>query len=606
MGNTHSVRSVLPEKPPTVKYLVSQFISEVVRDDYPSDDIESLEEFSALLVAKCPGIDECRDSLLYFRSLEKGEKFRLLKGAIFLARQTEQIWQLNVKTLDFFITLQERNRVAYGELLEQLKMMCKRKLFLKAHQLDTLVASLKLQMELPTSIFSSVELFLAETRVDYKEALQALRLTHGPELDAAALKSQKLHHAVPHALEIKTRTMLVLNRLGFFPSDNASYEFLKSIISFMIEFHDYEQTDLSSFKSFEEATAARILTWLDSALHLEEDSSLRPLLSFIANRIIVLGTTMVFSPIQTCDLAELYFLIEATAERADIVTVNRSNKALTKTLEAAMLITGVCDKNPASLYSLVETQHRDALVSTLGLLTDYTKSTLLLEFFNSAAFTPYFKYAPPCRAIDIQAFFITLAPHLSMRAELLAKGKPELVNALIEFIAKSRCMYLTLAKEDFIGWYDEEFSRRFMNMVIHELFFSSLPSEVEFSRSQIAGLHSVYKRLVLNKTLPEREDSPLIEHEVPERDAVNIMALSDFYKGLVSDKQQALISELVLGVIVQAGFIYSHQADLGYYNVIKPEIEKPTVMARCRLFTPSTLREVPAVLPGSSVEAQRL
>jgi hypothetical protein len=84
------------------------------------------------------------------------------------------------------------------------------------------------------------------------------------------------------------------------------------------------------------------------------------------------------------------------------------------------------------------------------------------------------------------------------------------------------------------------------------------------------------------------------------------MALGDFYKGLVRDKQQALISELILGVIIQAGFIYSHQADLGYYNVINLEMEKPIVMARCRLFSPSTLREVPAVLASSPVEASKL
>jgi hypothetical protein len=310
---------------------------------------------------------------------------------------------------------------------------------LRGNHIDTVIASLNQQQALPARALEYIAPFLKDSAVDYKATLQRLRLAYGPELDIRAKASQKLHHAAPHALEIRERTMLMLQILGVFPESDADSAFLKDIISFMIEFHDEEQINKGSSMSVEEATVEHILGWLNKALALNTRPQLKELLAFIANRVIVLGTTMVFSPIQTVDLSDLYLLIEDSAIQAEMIVIDPSNRVLNKITTAAMLMTGICDKNPAALPAVVNNQASDARTATHSLLNKYLKAPLLIdEFFNHASFSPYFKDLGPCSIIDYQAFFITFTPHLSMRTELSAKAKPELAHALITFVADCR------------------------------------------------------------------------------------------------------------------------------------------------------------------------
>jgi len=142
-----------------------------------------------------------------------------------------------------------------------------------------------------------------------------------------------------------------------------------------------------------------------------------------------------------------------------------------------------------------------------------------------------------------------------------------------------------MTQNAFLLWYDSEFSKRFMVMVIHELFFTALHCEIEFSLSQIQGLKFAIERLTASKFISGTEGIPLINSNVPENDAANLLALGDFYKGLNREKQKTLISELVMAVVVQAGAIYSYQEGRGYYKAVAAGKEQSAVAAGLSLFS---------------------
>ncbi|RUR08413.1 hypothetical protein [Legionella sp. km772] len=517
------------------------------------------------LIAKYTALEECRVAITYFRTLaEKEDSYLLFNRAMSLCLQTEQFWLLNEQSLSFFSSLNTASKDVYNALLLQLKTLCQtNKVFLRGNHLDTVIASLSQQQSLPANALDLVAPFLKESAVDYKKSLQGLRLIHGPDLDTKARATQRLHHSAPHALEIRARTMLLLETLKIVPERESYGAFLKDIISFLIEFHDEEQVNKGDFMSVEEATADRLCTWLNAALRIERPE-LKHLLSFIANRIIVLGTTMVFSPVSTVDLSELYILIEESAVQAGLEVIDSSNHALHKMCAAAMLMTGICDKSPASLPMIVRAQASDAETATISVLKKYLKSPSLIEqFFATDAFKPYFTGSIACSPIDYQAFFITFAPHLSMRTELSVKAKPELAKALINFIADCRSNRAIFSDSKFMAWYEDEFAKRNMFLVVRELFFTAISNEVNFNRSQLEGLNSAHARLKQYKIIAE-DDSSLVDIFVPERDALNLTALDVFYKTLDKEKQKDLIKELVLSVVLQAGAIYIMQADKGY------------------------------------------
>ena len=579
--NTKSNKEAL-----TSKDMVLQFIADLSQRNYPDDELAQLMRFCEQL--RNLSSEECSDLMVYCKKLIlKTDNFRLLKGLILIANKVGLIWQLDDDTLDFFIQTNEKNKEVFNDLLSQLKALCDNKLYLKAHHLNALIYSLKQQMNLPIDVLNSLDVFLNNNSVDYDATLQGLRSTHGPELDNTAQQALRLHHAAPHALEVSVRSMYVLQHLGLFTVHAARANFLKAVIRFIIEFHDYEQMPSRGFVSAEEATGNTLFIWLTTALKIEKNSSMDAFMAFIINRIIVLGTTMVFSPVRTMDLSELYFLIESAAKRIDFELAHSSNLLIIQSIEAVMLVAGLCDKNPASVPLIAEQQEKDKQLATLNLLENYQKNKVLVAFFNKGCFKPYFNNNNT-PAIDIQTFFITLAPHVGMRTELSAHRNPELSRALIQFIAEGRVKRLTLSKEQFIEWYDEEFSKQKLVKVLHELLFLSINNEIAFNHSQLGGLTFVSSRLLQNKLINAAD---LIDANVPARDAANLEALNEFNKKLDTRQQEALASELVMAVLLQVGAIYIHQQEFGYKSDVANKLGTSTAV-NLGLFSSPTSRPV--------------
>jgi hypothetical protein len=464
MGGIHSrsIRDskVLPKSTP--RELINEFLLflELGHKAYFDFYRTQLSVFTERLIARTLDIEAYKETIAYYKKLIGTQAdLGLFDTALHISNLSDQIWLLNDRTLNFFAELNKKSNKDFMELMTQLYGLCKEKrLDLKANHLDTVIAAIEQQKTLAANALTFIDPFLKKTPINYKSALSSLRLLHRPELDRAAKEHLKLHHAIPHSLEIRERSLLVFNQLELFSEDDAADIFLKDLISFMIEFHDHEQVDKGSFMSMEEITADRVIYWLHLALSLDIRPELRTLLDYIANRIIVLGTTMIFSPTHTADLSELYLLIGDYAEQAGIVTVDPSNRQLSALMDCVMLITGVCDKNPVALPWVVDNQANFSELCTFNLLKAYNKGMLFERFFNAGSFTCYFKEPGSLTARDYQAFFMTLTPHLAMRTELSAKKQPELARILISFVAECRHQRLIESEVDFIAWYCNQFA----------------------------------------------------------------------------------------------------------------------------------------------------
>ncbi len=378
---------------------------------------------------------------------------------------------------------------------------------------------------------------------------------------------------------------VICDKLHLIATGSPRDRFLRTVAGFMIEFHDYVQGNKGGFKSVELATAAQLIEWLTTAPALADAPDLKKIIEYMANQIIVLGTTFVFSRQQTSDLSQLFLMMERAAIEVRIPVGSPSNMELINLMRLIMLLTGVIDKNPAAIPAIAIMQSADASTNSLSVIKRYShRPTLLLErFFASTRFTPYFGGETPTH-LDVQNFLITLVPHLCMRAELSASSKPDVVHAYIDFInACRKGLSVSHTVPEFMLWFDRQFSAQRMTHVVHSLFFdiAAINGETAFSYSQIGGLQYVNRIL----SLLVDTDDPLINPTVPETDALNLVAFKAFYDRLDLIEKSTLIREMLMTVVLQAGTSYRTRPDLTYSPSATTEGLDARAVATTRLTT---------------------
>lgn len=564
--------------------LFDDFIEEQTEAGFvlPADKIAALK---TVLLAKLPSdkgaaLDTLGKTLDYLNGLAKRRRGKdFLAIAIAIIINAQQVWHLNERSLTFFHELNGKAPEGFNRLCAYIGRLClENTLFLQADHINTVIDALARRIELPDSAMDALDAYLERTNPDINRIMQRLRVAQGPELTRTASMRALIHHDVPHALEIKKRTMyIVCEKLGLLKTSGDEIserirkrnEFLQAIAGFMVEFHDFIQGDKGEYKSVELATAAKILEWLTLSLALTDYPEIRKIMEFMVDQIVVLGTTMVFSKTRTMDLSELYLIVKDEALAADHISALPS-AAFANLMETIMLVTGVCDKNPAAFLAIANLQWGDEHTATLPIVKRYSSNSttplLLEQFFGGRDFTPYFPDSSP--ALNQQRFLIALVPHLSMRAELM-RGKPEVPRKYIDFVnlCRQRKQELRDNDSEFKRWYNAEFAARSMEPIIQELFFDAIDGEVAFSHSQTGGLEFVSARL--RGLLPESAAAgePLLDPTIPAKDAANIAALGRFYNGLNRDEKSSLINELLLVVIMQAGNLYAELPADSYRRV---------------------------------------
>lgn len=532
--------------------------------------------------------DEARASAIdYFNALAARENgFVLFNIAAEIFNITHRLWPLREKTLAFLNTLYARNIERFNSLMATLKYMCEAKLlFLNAEFIDVVIESLMLRAELPTDLLGSLDTYLATIDPDIEAILRGIRLEKRPSLATTASLSHRSHHDLPHAMEIKNRTMHVCKQLNLLNSTSKRDRFLRNIIAFMIEFHDFIQSAKPPHNEL--TTAVEIMFWLKGALNLAEHPAIEKLLTFIANQIIVLGTTMIFGGRETTDLSELYLQIKEAALAAGCFPAGLPLTELGRIVEVITLIVGVCDKNPTAIREIANLQYSDSSTDSARIVRAHysehgVPSALVIErFFRGSTFLHYFSDE---HYLNVQRFLIIIVPHMSMCGELCSEENRVHAHTYTNFINECRKKMRRLPDAAFKEWYATEFDRQEMATVITKLFLNNIASEAAFSRKQIGGLTFVKNKLTELLALMEPailfEEDSFIKPSVPEIDARNLEALKLFYDDLAAEDKVTLIQELLLVVILQAGRSYAEQSLLDIRRV-RPM--SPTEMATLTL-----------------------
>jgi hypothetical protein len=496
----------------------------------------------------------------------KDDNFQSFITMAYLMINGHQVFLINDDSVSFFTQLRLRSETIFFQTITELFRLCKDNgLFLNASHIDMVVEALYKQVRLPRNALNVLQQHVSE---DYghsiRHILEILRSVHCPMIDEAADRLQLIHHRTPHALEMNVRVLHMMKRLNLFSTDTDADQFLRAIIPFMVELHDFIQRgEHAPHASPELATAAKILGWLERKLNLTDKPEIKAILDFMLSKIIVLGTTVIFcrkpesaahQP-HTIDLAHLYCLLNDAAQRADhSVRHCDSNALFIENMTKIMIITGICDKTPAAFGPVVEL-HAQKPTDVLDIIKTHHKTAaapcLLEEFFAAHGILNQF---------EKQRFLMALPPHLNMSAEL---NKCANASALMNFImdCRKKIHELHLFHPGFHPWFTGEFDRLGMVRIVSELFCAKLDAEIVFSRTQTHGLS--FAAGILNPSSTQAVSEPLIDTTVAERDAIYLELLKSFVGHLSPDAQKTktLLEEILLVAIYQPGVIYAQKLE---------------------------------------------
>lgn len=587
--------------PETIEDHVEDFL-DFLTTARPYPDVDSSLHIAALamrLKTHCKTPTACIKTIHYLTGLAQQEDaFRVFNTALLLYEGTDRIWHLNNDSLLFFANLHDADEHFFNTLLDEIKYCCTtRDVSLQTDHLDTVIASFNKQRSLPPHVLTLMDECL-KSRIPsaehIKDTLSRLSQTYFTRIRKQAKDLHLLHHDVAHALEIKSRTkQTIFQALELPMAETPLKQFLQQLIGFLIQFHDLVQGNQPHAKNAEQATALTLCRDISDNLFIIEAPLMNQCIEFIADRLIVLGTTMVFSTQSTMDLSELFFLIENAARRVGWSLLDDSNAQFLQIINIAMLITGVCDKNPVTMRSVVRCQADDEAMVTLPLIKKQLSHPSLLEqFFSTEHFSTYFSYP----RLDQQAFLIALVPHLCMRAELSVKKAPKEAEAFMRLVSVLKNHYFNPTKQSFKSVLDTTLRPQNLRNILNKFFFSAIDSEITFSRSQIAGLRFANQTLhaLFREIDPANQlDATIIDATIPEIDSMNLLALREFYVTLTPVEQTQLSEEMLLAVVFQAGTLYQEKSQLSHLMKSHSDSSTPAIVpihtaARSTLFAKPT------------------
>ena len=474
---------------------------------------------------------------------------------------------LNDNTLAYLTRVKIANPDAYHAIINEFKQKINvpnRNLFLKAHHIDAVVRMLEAQSLLEPDILKNLEQYLQSNSINLEQGIREIRLNHLSHIKEQADIQKLMHHTDAHRLEIKVRAMKLINdKMHYFSEDNATDSFLHEIVRFSIEFHDYYQRNPGNFSTVEERTADQITQWIIQDLLSNPPEPIVNLVRFVIDHIVVLGTTMIFSPYSTIDLIELFYFFEQYTPQTD-----SNHKEFLLKLKHISLITSICDKFPAASEELVNQQLKHA--NSLKALESYLGNDIIIKKLASQLIS--YHYVEPnlqLQSNTTQAFLMSIVAHVCMRIELGFINTPQTEEeqasnndllTLMHFIKDcqtERAQHLLLNDEvnditldrsikDFQDFYLTSFEQREIYRIMSSVFFNNIDKEVNFVLSQISTVEFCGRELPTLK----------INHHVPQIDADNLQKLKTFYWQLSPDEQILLCKELTLNTILQAGHFF--------------------------------------------------
>ncbi|MDX2346000.1 MAG: hypothetical protein QNK11_03905 [Legionella sp.] len=422
---------------------------------------------------------------------------------------------------------------------------------LESKHLNAVTTTIEWEEKLSENCLNELNLYLANKTIpyDFDEKINNLSRQCGRDISARAEKSLLLHHALPHAFEVKERTLNMIKALNVWQADTNRDKFLRELTGCIAFLHDYEQRNKSvMYESNEEATVEPVAAKLCEALGISEKKPIRQLIYYMSHQVIVPGTTfLVGKGMQAAmDLRELHLAAkESTQSQISSGNSRRlSNQVFIADLCMVTQAIGVNDKQPAAVLLNVRAQADNPALETLALIKAHCSDVSRLCCFfsekdkeNTPWFTSY--YPDEKLYINAQAFLMAMPPHLCMPSEFMSEGEP-MRKDYYRFLQVCRESYAA-SQSDFSIIFEQAFQNYNMEAVMQAVLFNHnrIAAEKLFSATQI-------QILKLN-------DERFVDASVPRTDMKNLDGLKAFYDASSKDEKTALLKELIMGVVLQAG-----------------------------------------------------
>jgi hypothetical protein len=448
--------------------------------------------------------------------------------------------ELNNDSLEFLQNACSRN----SQALDKLLVKCERLgLKLKACDINLVVEALQTQMDLPQNIFATIKNHLLDKRMN-----SIANVLH--------IFSEKLENKLP-ATDVLKPIFHVLNNLSIFVNASPEEQFLRSILTMMLNFHNKEYSYSKPIES-RRRNPGDTAKWLKSLLSMSEKSSLIKLIDFLGIRLHLAGNT-INGEFRSMELTELFFIFEDMANCADMNLTHAENEEFIKDINAIILIAQVCKKAPTSLLDVVEMQLDCRDMDILNLMQEYNLAPLQIgKFFKGKNFNPYFRRHQTEDRVNPQAFLTTLSNYLHTIISYSNERFDENIQPIADFIQQCNNSSNKMTDEEYILWLKDLSLDSKMQVAIETTLFDALEHEAKACVHKFGGLGFVATKMVSMGFSPRAEVSmntgvfhPLVTARTLQTDLENIQSLRLFVRKLDYKQKNQLMTELLLTLLVR-------------------------------------------------------
>ncbi len=448
--------------------------------------------------------------------------------------------QLNDVSIGFLHDVCEKNATALDKLITKCQQL---KIKLKADDVNKALESLHKQMRLPKNILETIQYYLLDKRmISIANVLNSV--SSKLESDASAS-------------DVLQATLHVISNLNLLINSNPEEQFLRSIITMMLDFQNKEHHSAKSCNP-RKRTADDASKWLRTLLAVSEKSDLTKLIDLLADRL-YLGGNMICGGSRNMDFTELFFLFEDVAIQAELQVTHESNQKLILDINAIMLTTFVCKRIPTAFFDVVSQQQNSSHNAPLLLMQQYYQKSLVIEqFFNSENFQHYFRVHGNQDQTNRHAFLSSFVNYL----HAVTSHQNDRIDANIQIIAQflelCRKQSNDMTDQEFVLWLEQATIEHKLDVTIQSFLFNAIEREAESNNNKIGSLVFVANKLVSMGFSPRSASvattgffQPLITPSVMQTDSKNFKALKLFLETLKPNQRNQLINELLLSSLVR-------------------------------------------------------
>ncbi len=483
--------------------------------------------------------------------------------------------------------IKNSNAYAYATLLQQLDDISDftrdkdEMVYIKGHHFNMVVRLIFLQAELIPNILMYVNKYLEENKPKTNEIIQNLRIKYLPRINHQAQVGNLAHHSLDHGVEIKVRSMQVITSdLGMYTTDSDYDVFMRNVISFALECHDYFQGEpAEGYATVEEQTADFVINCL-----LGEDGfpNLSPeVIAWIRYQIIYLipiATTVAFSIKNPVHLTNLLRFFEEACRKAKIQICAKGNELICLMTNVIANIVGCFDTIPYVMRSSIKRQAKHELLTSETYLKNFSVNNTLEESSSIKSLISYILSTEEMQKYfndedydcNLQAYETGLISKFGMTLELANKNKDVDVQSKArlvgDFIREMKIKYSDCSNMDLmLTEFDSEFAARGIGQAIESLFMqdNTIAKESAFSKSNLGRAYLTKELIDLydkkksrHYCLKQRKSDSIIEVKAIEADSINIVSFFEGYKKLNPENRIIVLKEIALNLITQAGLNY--------------------------------------------------